>query len=71
MDIIEKEIVAPDGKEKVQLLRRGNGTYSFEILRWSDGPLELAWIPLGRHSHCMTAEREALGRVGWTRTTDG
>ena len=76
MSTIQKEIVAPDGKEKVQLFRRANGTYGFTILRWSDEPLEQAWTPLGRYSYCVaadleTAEREALGRIGWQREADG
>ena len=66
------ELISPDGKWKVQVFRRDDGTFGFESLRWSEDPLEMCWIPRGRHSGCFTptaeiAVREAMCRVGWLR----
>jgi len=67
-----KEIVARDGKRKVNIFRRHDGSFGFESLRFSEEPLEMAWIPHGRFSECIApssevAEREARGRVDWLR----
>jgi hypothetical protein len=69
---IVKEIVAIDGKRKVRIFRRRNGTFGFEALLFSDRPLEMSWVPDGRFSECVAqdegiAEREARGRVDWLR----
>ena len=70
MRSIVKELISPDGKRKVQIFRRDDGSFGFEALRFSDEPLERGWIPDGRFSECFaedehTAESEALGRVLW------
>jgi hypothetical protein len=67
---IVKELIATDGKRKVQVFRRDDGSYGFESLRLSEEPLEMSWIPYGRFSECIApsmeiAEREARGRVDW------
>jgi hypothetical protein len=72
MKALIKELLAPDGKWKVQIFRRDDGTFGFESLRFSEEPLEMCWIPHGRYSECFArtaevAEREARGRVDWLR----
>jgi hypothetical protein len=69
---VEKELMAADGKHKVQIFRRDNGTYGFTVLRWSEGPFEQRWLLFGRYSECFapdaaTAEAEARSRVEWLR----
>jgi hypothetical protein len=75
MRSIVKERVARDGKRKVQIFRREDGSFGFEALQFSEEPLELCWIPYGRFSECyaadeQTAEYEARGRVDWLRETE-
>ena len=72
MKQVTKELLAFDGKRKVEIFRREDGSYGFEVLRFSDAPTELSWIPYGRFSECFvpdeqTAESEARGRVDWLR----
>ena len=69
---IVKELIATDGKRKVQVFRRDDGSFGFESFRFSEEPLEMSWIPYGRYSRCFApsaeiAEREARGRVEWLR----
>jgi hypothetical protein len=69
---VVREIVAPDGKARVEIFRRDDGTFGFAAWRWSDEPHERNWIPYGRFSECFvsdeqTAETEARGRVDWLR----
>ena len=69
---VEKELLAKDGKHKVELFRRSNGTYGFTVLRWSAEPNEMCWVPSGRYSECFAAdlqaaEAEAKNRVEWLR----
>jgi hypothetical protein len=78
MNTIVKEFVAPDGKRKLQVFRRDDGSFGFESLRFSEEPLEMCWIPHGPFSECFAptaeiAEDEARGRVDWLRdeTDDG
>ena len=72
MKTVVKEFVARDGKRKVQIFRRHDGSFGFESLRFSEEPLETAWIPHGRFSECIApssevAGREARGRIDWLR----
>lgn len=72
MKQITKELLAPDGKRKVAIYCREDGSYGFEVLRFSHEPTELSWIPYGRFSECFvpgeqTAESEARSRVDWLR----
>jgi hypothetical protein len=72
MRTIVKELVARDGKRKVQIFRRHDGSFGFESLRFSEEPLEMDWISCGAFSECIApscevAEREARGRVEWLR----
>lgn len=67
-----KEILSVDETRKVVIVRRDDGTFGFEALRFSNDPLEICWIPTGRFSECITdsvesAECEARGRVEWLR----
>jgi hypothetical protein len=69
---IVKELVAPDGKRKLLVFRRDDGSFGFESLRFSDEPLEMCWIPHARFSECFAptaeiAECEARDRVDWLR----
>ncbi len=70
MRTVVKELVARDGKQKVEIFRRDDGSFGFAVLRFSDESLELCWIPYGRFSECFaddkqTAESEARSRVDW------
>jgi len=38
---VERDQLAEDGKHKVEIFRRTNGTYGFEVLRWSEEPCEM------------------------------
>jgi hypothetical protein len=72
MASIVEELVARDGKRKVQVFRRADGTFGFESLRFSEDPQEMSWVPQGRLSLCIAvsaevAEREARARVDWLR----
>jgi hypothetical protein len=54
-------------KRRVIVFQRDNGSFGFEEQRFSNEPLEMAWIPFGRYSLslCDTSERalaEARGR---------
>ncbi len=70
MRIIIKEILALEGKRKVQIFRRDDGSFGFEALQFSEDPLEKCWVIHGRFFECIApsaeiAEREARGRVDW------
>jgi hypothetical protein len=69
---VERELIAKDGKHKVEIFQRDSGSYGFTVLRWSDEPTEMCWLPFGRFSECVapdpeTAEAEARSRVEWLR----
>lgn len=64
MRTVVKELLSPDGKRKVVIFRRDDGTFGFESVRFTDDSLERSWIPSGRLSECFarderTAEAEA------------
>jgi hypothetical protein len=69
MDAIVKTIAHSDRKWRVLIVALKNGSYSFREERYSDAPLEQAWLPVSRSiSICdsaETAESEARGRVQW------
>ena len=56
-------------KRRVVIFQRDDGSFGFEEQRFSDEPLEMAWIPFGRRDcHCDTVERalvEVRGRIDW------
>ena len=59
-----------EGKRRVIIFQRADGTFGFEEERYSDDELEQCWIPYGRYfiSICDTYETalsEARGRVDW------
>lgn len=59
-----------EGKRRVYIVRRDNGTFGYEEEYWSDDPYEKCWIPLGDYPLCIcdseeTALREAMGNVDW------
>jgi len=65
-----KELTASDGRKMVQIFRRQDGSFGFEVFRFSDDPRERCWVPTGRYSECHAssaeaAETEARGRVDW------
>jgi hypothetical protein len=67
---VEKELMAADGKHKVEIFRRDNGTYGFTVLYWSEDSFEKCWVLFRRYSECFapdaaTAEAEARSRVEW------
>jgi hypothetical protein len=67
---VVRTLSSTDGRRKVEIYRRDDGTYGFEAWNWSDEPLERCWIPYGNFSHCIAPnadgpEREARGRVPW------
>jgi hypothetical protein len=47
MQIVET-IVHPDGKRKVNVFQRPDGSFGFEELRWHAG--EACWCPFGKYS---------------------
>ena len=70
--VIERELVSPDGKNKVELIRRENGTFGFRVWYWSDLPMEKCWLMVFGFSESIVAdlamaEDEARGRVEWLR----
>jgi hypothetical protein len=67
---VVRELLSADGRRKVKIFRRVNGTFGFSVWHFSDEPLEMAWIPAGYYSESFTpdaesAEREARSRVAW------
>jgi hypothetical protein len=59
-------------KRRVVVFERDDGSFGFEEQRFSDEPLEMVWIPVGKpprpNCHADTAERassEARDRVVW------
>ena len=68
MSTVVKSIKHVNGDHKVEILRRDNGSFGFEVLKWAE--LEQTWIAHGSYSACTTesaadAEREAHGRIDW------
>jgi hypothetical protein len=81
LDNIERYDVRPvlkilrdsDGRRRVDIFRRPNGTFGFEELRWFAE--EQAWVPVGRYSESFNpsldqAESEARHRVQWLSAGD-
>src|SRR6185503_626230 len=65
---IVEVIYSPERNARVQVFRRGNGTFGFEEERFQKE--EQCWIPFGRYSEAIidsleSAVREAAGRVSW------
>lgn len=61
-----------DGKRRVHIVDRGDGTYGYEEEHFSDDPFEMCWVP--RRQFPLTicdssqrAEREARAAVAWLR----
>jgi hypothetical protein len=68
--VTERELISPDGKNKVELFRRANGTYGFRVWYWSDLPSEQCWLMVAGFSESIVAdlamaEDEARGRIDW------
>jgi hypothetical protein len=63
-------VEAGEGKRRVLLFQRQNGTWGFAVERLSEDPLEGSRVPDGRYSEAFfdseeTALAEARGRVPW------
>ena len=68
MDGIKKTFLNSDGKGKVEVFQRADGTFGFEELKF--GQEEQAWLPVGKYSIAIidsleSAIKEAKGRVAW------
>lgn len=68
-----KVIMAPDGKRKVELFQRANGTYGFLEWVFGEPPYTSRWFPSSGSTECFvpdarTAMAEARGRVEWLRS---
>jgi len=55
---------------RVIVFARDDGSFGFQEERFSDDPMENAWLPFGRYSitRCDTAARalaEARARISW------
>ena len=69
---IVRTIESSDGKRKLEVFRREDGTYGFEDLKY--GEEEETWFPAGRYSVGIFATeedaiKEAKGRVQWMAST--
>jgi hypothetical protein len=65
-----KCLASPDGKSRVVLFRRDDGSFGFSVQRLATESEPEAWIPTGRYSECFAsdaaaAESEARERVAW------
>ena len=65
-----KCLPSPDGKKRVQLFRRDDGSFGFSAQKLATEYPSDAWIPTGRYSECFAsdvsaAESEARARVPW------
>ena len=63
-----KTIARANGRFKVTIFRRSDGTFGFE--HWKCGARERSWVLSGNFSECRVenaadAEREARVRVDW------
>lgn len=64
-----------DHKRRLIVFQRDDSTFGFREERFSDEPMEMAWIALSLDSACRcdTVERvltEARGRVPWLRESN-
>ncbi|HEY7403145.1 MAG TPA: hypothetical protein VIB39_06460 [Candidatus Angelobacter sp.] len=67
MQIIQT-ITHPDGRRKVEVFRRQNGTYGFEEWQWLE--FEECWCPFAKHPISIIdtfehALEEIKGRIPW------
>ena len=65
---VVRTIESTDGKRRLEIYRRDNGTYGFEDMKYGD--VEGSWFPAGRYSMGIFATEEdaltdAKGRVKW------
>jgi hypothetical protein len=70
MKKILKEIFSSDFKRKAIIFQREDNSFSFEEQKFSEEPLELCWIPIGKYSisyfdNAVKAEQEAKSRIKW------
>jgi hypothetical protein len=69
----EVQVIYDDSqKRRVVIFENAQGSFGFEEQRFSEEPLEMAWIPFGNpprpNCHCDSADRalfEARGRIAW------
>ena len=65
-----KCLASPDGKNRVVLFRRDDGSFGFSVQKLAAESEPDVWIPIGRYSECFAsdagaAESEARERVAW------
>ena len=65
-----KCLASPDGKSRVMLFRRDDGSFGFSVQKLVTESEQDAWIPTGNYSECFAsdagaAESEARARVAW------
>lgn len=70
-----RTLYSPDGRERVHIVRRSNGSFGFEEEYFSDHPSEMCWcsrtqLPLCICDSAETALREARSRVLWLVEAD-
>lgn len=70
MNSVVRELIARDGKRKVQIFQRADGSFGFESAYFSEDPFEMCWVRERAFSVCIAAsqeiaEREARGRIDW------
>ena len=70
MGEILESLYSSDGRERVHIVRRGNGSFGFEVEFFSDYPTEMCWCSRSQFPLCIcdtheAALREARARVNW------
>lgn len=70
MKRVVKTILSPDGTRKVEIYRRGDGSFGFAVSKFDDRPDKQCWIKIHRYPRCWAesedaAEAEARKQVSW------
>jgi hypothetical protein len=74
-DRVVRTFNSPDGKRRVLIVQRNNGSFGYEEEYFSEHPEELCWCPLTQRPFSIcdseaTALREAFGRIDWLQQLD-
>jgi hypothetical protein len=66
-------LASPDGEHQVLIVRRPDGSYSYQQQRLTDSPAGRAWGPpspyAGIYDSAETALQEAFARVKWPQVS--